>query len=181
MSVEGKIGQIFYSFVPEEVENPNGGRAMVELTNAELVAGNGIRTLGGNKDRYYGEKGENLRGAYPNNKIRQLSLITQDAIDRANKNREVVFSGLDTRRNIVIDDMSAEELNSLVERLIELGAVELQGTELCDPCDRPSSLSGKTGFKSAFTNDKGESIGGLRVEILTSGSIRIGDSVSGKS
>lgn len=175
--MSAEIVGIQISPVPMNTEKPKGGFAVLSLSSAELVADHGIRSLDGLADRYYGALGETLRGAYPNNKIRQLTLITKDAIDRANKDRGIPFTWEETRRNIIIQDMEAEELNSLINKLISLGAAEVKGTELCDPCDRPDKLSGKKGFKSAFTNKDGVSIGGLRVEIKKGEIVRVGERV----
>lgn len=175
MSAEGRISGIFISQVPTEVEKPMGGYPIVQLDSANLIAGVGIESPDGKiKDRY-----AESRGAYSKVRpeVRQLSLITQDAIERANLNREIPFTWAETRRNIVISDMSAEELNSLLDKFIALGGVNVKGIELCSPCDRPDKLSGKKGFKLGFTNEKGESIGGLRVNILNSGKINVGDRV----
>jgi len=150
---------------------------MVQLETAELVEGKGIKSTDGQKDRYFGAQGEQLRGAYPNNKVRQLSLISWDAIEKANRTLDIPYGWAETRRNIVIAGISAEELNELKDQLFQLGDSQVLGTELCDPCDRPDKLSGKKGFKKAFTNAEGISIGGLRVEIRKSGIISVGSSV----
>ncbi len=121
------------------------------------------------KDRYFGGPEEILNGAYPNNKIRQLTIITQDAISRANENQETEFLAEETRRNIVVDGITAEELNDQVGKIFTINGIKLRGVELCTPCDRPDKLSGKKGFKSRFTNVEGISIGGIRVEILEDG------------
>jgi MOSC domain-containing protein YiiM len=48
----------------------------------------------------------------------------------------------------------------------------MRGVKYCDPCDRPSKLSGKGNFRDAF-HDRG----GLVAEILEGGTIKIGDAV----
>lgn len=142
---------------------------MLNITFAKLVAGRGMMVGENLKDRYFGGPAEELNGAYPNNKIRQLTIITQDAINRANQNQETEFLPEETRRNIVVDGVTAEELNEQVGKIFTVNGLRLRGVELCAPCDRPDKLSGKKGFKSRFTNDEGVSIGGIRVEILDSG------------
>jgi len=177
MSPESRISHIFVSPVPDSEKRPMGGYPMVELQIAKLIEGLGIQSVDGNiVDRY-----AQGRGSYSRTRleVRQLSLITQDAINRANQSRRVEyqFSPAETRRNIVIDGMTAEELNNLLGKLIALGAVEVRGVELCEPCERPSALSGKKGFGEAFINKGGESTGGLRVTILSSGIVRVNDRV----
>jgi MOSC domain-containing protein YiiM len=69
--------------------------------------------------------------------------------------------------------MSAKELNMLVGKEFSIGNSRVRGIELCTPCERPSKLSGKSDFKKAFKNR-----GGLRVEILKTGKITLGDAIS---
>ncbi len=173
--MSAEISGIFIGHVPPEDQKQMGGSKIVELTSANLVAGSGIESTDGIRDRYF-----DRNGAYSKVRpeVRHLSLITQDAIERANANRDVPFTWAETRRNIVVSDMSAEVLNHLLYKLITIGGVEVKGVELCSPCDRPDKLSGKKGFKLAFTNEKGESTGGLRVQILSSGIVKVGDLVA---
>lgn len=104
--------------------------------------------------------------------IRQVSLIAYAAVEAANKKAEIPFQPGDTRRNIVLDGISADELNDLVGKTFWVGEALLKGIEKCTPCDRPSKLSGKQGFKGAFENH-----GGLRAEVIETGIIRVGDSL----
>jgi MOSC domain-containing protein YiiM len=173
--MRAEVVGIQYSPVPESFDRskkPRGGFPMIQLDSAELVAGRGIRSLEGVEDRYFGEVGQELNGAYPNNKVRQLSIITWDAVERANNKCDIPFTWAETRRNVVVSNLSAEDLNNLLGKKFSINGVELEGVELCDPCDRPDKLSGKKGFKLGFTNQNGVSIGGLRVKILNSGLIK---------
>ncbi|MEK7560268.1 MAG: hypothetical protein AAB522_03135 [Patescibacteria group bacterium] len=104
------------------------------------------------EDRYFGEQEEARRS---------VTLIEQEVIEKTN------FLSKKTRRNIVVKNFS---LNSLVGKEFLVGNVKMRGVELCEPCKRPSKLSGKPGFKEAFYN-----CGGLRAEILTTGEIRKSD------
>ncbi len=175
MSKEAYITGIYISPVPQEIEKPKGGEKMLAITFAKLVAGHGIMVDENLKDRYFGAEGETLKGAYPNNKIRQLTIITQDAINRANENEEIEFLPEETRRNIIVEGITAEELNDQVGKIFTINGIKVRGVELCAPCDRPDKLSGKKGFKSRFTNSENVSIGGIRVEILDSGFITKAD------
>ena len=134
-----------------------------------------ITPLGIEGDRY-----TNKKGAYSNiipNKIRHLSLITESGIAIANEwlmaGEEPTFDASETRRNIVIGNMSADDLNLLVGKTFALGALILKGVELCAPCQRPAQLLGKTNFIDAF-----EGRGGLRAEIMNVGEISVGDVLS---
>ena len=116
-------------------------------------------------------------GAYSNltpKKIRDVSIIAK--IGTEISNRLLKYDGLvefdlsETRRNIVIDQMEPVVLNALVGKVFYLGNIKLQGTELCEPCERPAKLLNKKGFKNAYDNH-----GGIRAEVLGTGEIKIGD------
>jgi MOSC domain-containing protein YiiM len=62
-------------------------------------------------------------------------------------------------------------LNHLVGREFTVGDVRLRGIRLCEPCAHMESLS-KPGARKALRHR-----GGLRAEILESGTIRAGDAV----
>jgi len=152
--MSGKVTHIFIS--------PNEGEPMQELQEVKA-----IEQLGLEGDRYAGE-----RGAWSKSKrkvIRQVSLIEQEAIDRANSVLETSFLPKETRRNIVVSDFP---LNDLIGKEFMVGDVRMRGVELCDPCKRPPKLIGKSGFEESFTG-----YGGLRAEILTTGQISVGDTV----
>jgi len=102
--------------------------------------------------------------------IRQVSLIEQEVVDRVNRTNGTNFLSEDSRRNIVTLGLS---LNNLVGEEFMVWGVRMRGVELCDPCNLPSKLCGKPGFKNFFSG-----FGGLRAEILTSGLIYIGANIS---
>jgi len=107
-------------------------------------------------------------------KIRDVSLITREGIDAANHELKLLgleeFLDHETRRNIVIEGLSSQELNALVEQEFYLGGLKLRATELCIPCERPSKLAMKNNFLKAF-----EGRGGIRAQILEAGKIKLGD------
>jgi MOSC domain-containing protein YiiM len=145
---------------------PSAGAAMQPLSKAKMM------TTGIEGDRY-----ANGKGAYSNttpSKIRHLSLITSSGIAIANEwlsaGGEPTFDASQTRRNIVIGNMSADELNSLVGKTFALGTLILHGVELCTPCQRPAQLLNKPSFMDAF-----EGRGGLRAKIVRAGDISVGD------
>jgi len=110
-------------------------------------------------------------------KVRHISLISSSGIETANDwlkaGDEPTFDGSETRRNIVLDGITATELNDLVGKLFQLGNLQLLGTELCTPCERPSQLLNKLSFMEAF-----EGRGGIRAEVLNSGALAIGDKLT---
>jgi hypothetical protein len=142
------------------------GELMAQLMRAEIVAGEGI--VG---DRYAQGRGA-FSKAKP--KIRHISLIALSGIENANSQlrakQQTPFGEGDTRRNLVISDISEDELNSLVGKIFYLSGIAFRGTELCEPCQRPANLLKRPDFINAF-----EGRGGLRAEALASGSISNGD------
>ena len=145
----------------------NAGSKMVSKDKVKLVKGIGIEG-----DRY--ALGV---GAFSNSdpkKNRDITLIAKIGIDTSN--RLLTYDGLaefdmsETRRNVVIDQIQPNELNALVGKVFYLGKIKLKGEELCDPCERPSKLANKKGFKNAYDNN-----GGIRAQVLDSGEITIGD------
>ena len=114
------------------------------------------------------------RGAFSRKpgKIRQVSLISAEAIELANSCREIPYFWHETRRNIVVSGINLDERLLLDEPLLRIGSAVLQLVDDCAPCSRPDMLSGKIGFSSAF-----QLLGGLRAQVLGAGEITIGDSV----
>ncbi|WP_228385079.1 MULTISPECIES: MOSC domain-containing protein [Polynucleobacter] len=145
---------------------PKAGAAMASVRHVELI-----------KEGIQGDRYAIGTGAYSKvipAKIRHISLITQAGINTSNESLmasgEPTFTAAQTRRNIVIANMSANELNALVDRTFKLGNLNFKGVELCAPCQRPAQLLKKQNFLDAF-----EGRGGLRAEILQIGNISVGD------
>lgn len=144
------------------------GESMIQLTQAEIVAGEGI----------VGDRYALGIGAFSKSKpkIRHVSLIALSAIENANnellEKQQVVFNHSDTRRNIVISGISEDALNELVGKTFSLGGLVFKGTELCEPCQRPANLLKRPDFMNAF---KGR--GGLRAQALESGHIALGSAL----
>jgi MOSC domain-containing protein YiiM len=63
-------------------------------------------------------------------------------------------------------------LNHLVGREFQIGDVKVRGIRLCEPCDHLQRLTGGEIIKGLAHR------GGLRAQILTQGTIRVGDQVS---
>jgi len=142
------------------------GAKMQSIDHIKINAGSGIEG-----DRY-----ALGRGAYSKvepAKVRHISIISLSGIETANDwlkaGEESAFQASETRRNIVLDGISATELNALVGKQFQLGKIQLLGTELCTPCERPAQLLNKLSFMEAF-----EGRGGIRAEVLNSGTLTIG-------
>ena len=97
-------------------------------------------------------------------------MIAEEAIAEANRLAGTDFNFEDTRRNLLVRGI--EDLRELIGVVFEIGGVRLLGIEACDPCDRPSKLSGKPGFNEAF-----QQRGGLRARVLNDGTFGVGDTI----
>ena len=129
------------------------------------------RSKGIDGDRY-GKQMGSFSNSNPS-KVRDITLIASKAIAQANDlltaQNLPCYTEAETRRNVVIDDITPKDLNALVGIIFYLGTIRLRGTELCEPCNHPAKLAHKQSFRKAFMG-----LGGIRAEILVSGEIMIG-------
>ncbi len=143
------------------------GLPMQSLPQANIVSG-GIEG-----DRYATGKGAFSKSPAPRNIDRHITLIESEAIAAAQTDYNITVTFAETRRNLLTIGIS---LNELVGKQFHIGNVLVEGVELCDPCGRPGTLSGREElrkhFKDAFTNR-----GGLRVRVLGTGTITTGDEI----
>lgn len=99
----------------------------------------------------------------------ELTLIEAEVVEALWRDYQVELPVGDARRNIVTRDVP---LNHLVGKEFAIGEVRIRGIRLCEPCDHLQRLTGKTVIKGLMHR------GGLRAQILTQGTIRVGDSVT---
>jgi MOSC domain-containing protein YiiM len=149
--------------------SPSAGVSMHRADRLALEQGRGVTG-----DRY--ALGIGAYSEVEPDKDRHLTLITAEAIETASAWQQAAgrasFDAAQTRRNVVVDTMSAGALNDLIGRRFRIGAVLCEGVELATPCDRPSTLSGIAGFQEAF-----DGRGGIRARVLESGTVRVGDAI----
>ena len=135
---------------------PTAGGRMQQIQEAEAIAAQGLKG-----DRYAKGEGSFNREKQGN---RQVTLINYIFFEGSG------FDYADTRRNIVVNGV---ELMWLIGREFQIGTAHFRGVKYCDPCERPSKLSGKEqSFKEAFFDR-----GGLIAEVIESGVIKTGDTV----
>ena len=99
----------------------------------------------------------------------ELTLIEAEAIEALRRDYQVELAAGDARRNIVTRNVP---LNHLVGKEFAIGEVRIRGIRLCEPCDHLQNVTGKPVIKGLLHR------GGLRAQILTPGTIRVGDVVS---
>lgn len=135
---------------------------MLAVEEARAVPGVGL--LG---DRYARGDGTFSKKANPSN---ELTLIESEAIEAFVREQGVEFGLGDGRRNVVT---SGVRLNDLVGLEFCLGEVRLRGLRLCPPCGHLAGLT--VAEVMPGLKDRG----GLRAQILSEGTIRVGDSIHG--
>ena len=125
----------------------------------EVVASKGI--LG---DRYFHDF---------NGDREQITLIESENIDYYNNTFNTKFTYVEFRRNIITKNI---KLNDLVGKTILVGNIELKVNDLCRPCKDLQQRLGKSNIIKEFLRR-----GGLRCEILSSGTINVGDKITIKT
>jgi MOSC domain-containing protein YiiM len=139
---------------------PTGTAPMKSVTNAKAVAGRGLEG-----DRYYSKLGTYSNQAGSG---RDVTLIEIEALNGLKRDYEVQLDSGQPRRNIVTRGVA---LNHLVEQEFRIGDVVLRGTRLCEPCAHMEKLTVKGAMRGLVHR------GGLRAEIISGGSIRVGDTI----
>ena len=99
----------------------------------------------------------------------QITLIESENIDYYNNTFNTKFTYLEFRRNIVTKNI---KLNDLVGKTIQVGNIKLKVNDLCRPCKNLQNRLGKDNIIKEFLRR-----GGLRCEILSSGTINVGDKI----
>jgi MOSC domain-containing protein YiiM len=140
-----------------------GGGAPVETPEVNAVAGRGLEG-----DRYFAGTGTFMKGG-PTEPNQEVTLIESEAIEAARRDYRLPLELGDSRRNVVT---SGVPLNHLVGREFTVGGARLRGLKLCEPCAYLESKT-RTGIRDALKHR-----GGLRAQILETGTIRAGDPIT---
>ena len=133
----------------------HAGAPMLSVDHAKAIAGKGLAG-----DRYSRAEGSFNKGQQGK---RQVTLMNARFFERSD------FEHVESRRNIIVRDV---ELMWLIGRTFEIGEAIMRGIKYCDPCMRPSKLAQRPeSFMDSF-----QDCGGLVVEVLQGGVIRVNDS-----
>ena len=103
----------------------------------------------------------------------QITLIESENIDYYNNTFNTKFTYVEFRRNIITRNI---KLNDLVGKTILVGNIKLKVNDLCRPCKDLQQRLGKSNIIKEFLRR-----GGLRCEILSSGTINVGDKITVKT
>jgi len=96
----------------------------------------------------------------------EVTLIEVEALEAAKREYQVEITPDQTRRNLLTRGVP---LNHLVGRDFMVGEVRCHGLRLCEPCKHLEKLTIE-GIRAALVHR-----GGLRAQILSSGTLRTGD------
>ncbi|PYS21534.1 MAG: hypothetical protein DMF72_16935 [Acidobacteria bacterium] len=138
---------------------PSAEAPMQSVEGARAIPGRGLEG-----DRYCTGNGT-FSKAKPD---RELTLIEAEAIEAMKRELDVDYGLSDSRRNIVTRNVP---LNHLVGKEFWIGEVKARGLKLCEPCSHLQRLSHPKVLPGLVHR------GGLRAEILTEGTIRVGEMV----
>ena len=123
------------------------------INQAILEKGKGIVN-----DRYYGNFKE---------KKEQVTLINLEEINNFNDQIKQNIDAKNFRRNIIV---SGVNLNELINKKIKINEVTLKIYEVCQPCKYLQDRLKIPGLVKMLMNKSG-----VRAEIITSGSLAVGD------
>jgi MOSC domain-containing protein YiiM len=149
---EGAVEAIFIAEQAGERPHP--------VDEGDLIPGRGLRG-----DRYFAGEGEFSR---VEGSGRDLTLIEAEAIEGLAAENGIEIDPEEARRNVLTRGI---DLNALVGRRFLVGGVECRGDRLCDPCNHLQKLT-QPGVLRGLANR-----GGLRADVLSEGTIRVGDPV----
>jgi MOSC domain-containing protein YiiM len=152
----GEHGRVEAIFVA-----PNAGAPMRQVQEASAIAGKGLAG-----DRYAAGEGT---FSVPGGRGNEVTLIAGEVLEALALPDGPPLSGAEARRNIVTRGV---DLNGLVGRRFRIGELELIGRRRCEPCAHLQRLT-RPGVLRALVHR-----GGLRADLLASGSVRIGDPVT---
>jgi MOSC domain-containing protein YiiM len=136
-----------------QVEEINIGTSdgLASVDSVRAVAGCGLEG-----DRHFRPKGHHRAGA-------ALTLVDAEVLE------EVGLTGVQSRRQIVVRGV---HVNDLVGKRFKVGDVECVGVELCEPCLHLQSLT-RPGIIDELVHRAG-----LNADILSDGTISVGDAVT---
>ncbi len=140
---------------------PEAKAPMRAVAAARAVPGRGLEG-----DRYW--KGEGAFSRWPG-PLREVTLIDAAALEAAEAEFGVAVAAGEHRRNLVVRGVPLAEWK---KREFLVGAVRLRGVRVCAPCRYLVRVTGQEAILDALVGR-----GGLRAEVLTEGTLRLGDAV----
>ena len=100
----------------------------------------------------------------------ELTLIEAEAIEALQRDYNIELPPGEARRNLVTRGVP---LNHLVGCEFQIGGARIRGIRLCEPCSHLEAVTGRRLIKGLMHR------GGLRAQVLSGGTIHVGDAVRG--
>lgn len=138
-----------------------GEKPMNAVTEVRAITGRGLEG-----DRYFLKMGTYSKKDAPE---RNVTLIEAEAIEAVAREAGIPMNPGESRRNIVTRGVP---LNHLVGKTFSVGQAIFRGIRLCEPCSHLDKLTGKALSPILLHR------GGLRAEIITDGTLRVGDEIA---
>lgn len=148
-------GQVEGLFVAPTAKAPCEPRSEVEALPGQGLAG----------DRYAEHSGTWWK---PGKSGQDITLIASETLERIRADEGIDLTPAETRRNVVTRGV---DLPALLGKRFLIGEVECVGMRDCPPCAHLESLT-HPGVHAAL-----EGAGGLRAEIVTAGTLHVGDAI----
>lgn len=140
---------------------PEGEKPMLKVAEVRAISGRGLEG-----DRYFLRLGTYSKKDNPD---RNVTLIEAEAVEAVAREGGLPMNPGESRRNIVTRGVP---LNHLVDKTFSVGQAIFRGIRLCEPCSHLDKLTGKALSPILLHR------GGLRAEIITDGTIRVGDEIA---
>ena len=137
-----------------------GAAPMWSVAEAELEAGRGIAG-----DRYAAGVGTFSKRP---GRGRHLTLIAAEALDALRDDHGIELDPAEARRNLLTRGV---DLDALLGKRFRIGDAECVGVRDCPPCGHLQKVT-RPGVVAGLQDR-----GGLRADVLTSGTIRVGDRI----
>jgi len=153
LGTEG-LGTVELIALASEAEGP-----IESVPEAEAIEGRGL--LGDRYERGAGTFSNPRESGY------DLTLVEAEALEELSA-KGIEMPPIEARRNLVVRGIA---LDDLIGRRFRVGEVECLGQRRCEPCSHLERLT-RPGVLRGLVHR-----GGLRADVLSSGTIRTGDSI----
>jgi MOSC domain-containing protein YiiM len=150
------MGTVEHIHIASEAAKP-----MVALAEAEVIVGQGLEG-----DRYANKIGHYSDRPAPG---RHVTIIEIEVLEDIAQSLGIAFLPHESRRNLTTRGI---RLNPLVGKTVQIGPVVLDVIRFCDPCAYLQDMLGKPVLKPLADR------AGLRCDVITGGTIRVGDPIT---
>lgn len=150
------------AFIREILIAGSPASPMSSRAEVRAIAGRGLEG-----DRYFA--GSGTFSPSPQKPDFEVTLIEWERVDTFARESGLMFTTAHARRNLVTEGV---DLNALAGREFRIGGALIRGIRLCEPCNHLAKTSFPETLKGLVHK------GGLRAQIVESGTIRTGDRIA---